>query len=90
MAPRPGSGGARRGGRLRAGGSAALTLDPARRAERALAAARVKYQAGAFDAALALQATAEAGPLDQFERAQADLLRGQITFAHARTHPPET
>jgi hypothetical protein len=34
--------------------SAALTLDPARRAERALAAARVKYQAGAFDAALAL------------------------------------
>jgi DNA-binding CsgD family transcriptional regulator/tetratricopeptide (TPR) repeat protein len=64
--------------------SAALTLDPARRAERALAAARVKYQAGAFDAALALLATAEAGPLDEFQRAQADLLRGQITFASRR------
>jgi hypothetical protein len=64
--------------------SAALTLDPARRAERALAAAWVKYQAGAFDAALALLATAEAGPLDEFQRAQADLLRGQITFASRR------
>ena len=30
--------------------AAALTLDPARRAERALAAAQAKYQAGAFDA----------------------------------------
>ena len=64
--------------------SAALTLDPARRAERALAAAQAKYQAGAFDAALALLATAEAGPLDEFQRAQADLLRGQITFASRR------
>src|ERR1700719_3123331 len=42
--------------------SAALTLDPVRRAERALAAAEAKYQAGAFDAALRLLATAEAGP----------------------------
>ena len=32
--------------------SAALTLDPVRRAERALAAAQAKYQAGAFDATL--------------------------------------
>jgi DNA-binding CsgD family transcriptional regulator len=64
--------------------SAALTLDPARRAERALAAAQAKYQAGAFDAALALLATAEAGPLDEFQRAQANLLRGQITFASRR------
>jgi tetratricopeptide (TPR) repeat protein len=64
--------------------SAALTLYPARRAERALAAAQAKYQAGAFDAALALLATAEAGPLDEFQRAQADLLRGQITFASRR------
>src|SRR6185312_12866886 len=64
--------------------SAALTLDPARRAERALAAARAKYQAGAFDAALALLATAEAAPLDEFQRAQADLLRGQVMFASRR------
>ena len=38
-----------------------LTLDPARRAARALAAAHAKFQAGAFDAASDLLATAEAG-----------------------------
>jgi DNA-binding CsgD family transcriptional regulator len=64
--------------------SAALTLEPARRAERALAAAQAKYQAGAFDPALALLATAEAGPLDQLQRARGDLLRGQIAFASSR------
>ena len=40
----------------------ALTKDPARRAERALAAAEASFQAGAFDAALGLAATAETGP----------------------------
>ena len=64
--------------------SAALTLDPARRAERALAAAQAKYQAGAFDATLGLLATAEAGPPDQLRRARADLLRGQIAFSSSR------
>jgi tetratricopeptide (TPR) repeat protein len=64
--------------------SAALTLDPVRRAERALAAAQAKYQAGAFDATLALLATAEAGPPDQLRRARADLLRGQIAFSSSR------
>src|SRR5580704_17615647 len=64
--------------------SAALTLDPARRAERALAAAEAKYQAGAFDAAPGLLATAEAGPPDQLRRARADLLRGQIAFSSSR------
>src|SRR6266446_2508957 len=64
--------------------AAALTLDPARRAERALAAAQAKYQAGAFDATLGLLATAEAGPPDQFRRARADLLRGQIAFSSGR------
>jgi len=44
--------------------SAALTLDSGRRAGRALAAARVMAQSGAFDAAQRLLATAEAGPLD--------------------------
>jgi DNA-binding CsgD family transcriptional regulator len=61
--------------------SAALTVDPPRRAERALAAAQAKYQAGAFDGALGLLAAAEAGPLDEFAGARADLLRGQIAFA---------
>ena len=64
--------------------SAALTLDPARRAERALAAAQAKYQAGAFDATLGLLATAEAGPPDQLRRARTDLLRGQIAFSSSR------
>ena len=44
----------------------ALTVDPARRAERALAAAQASFQAGAFDAALGLVATAEAGPARRF------------------------
>jgi DNA-binding CsgD family transcriptional regulator/tetratricopeptide (TPR) repeat protein len=64
--------------------SAALTLDPARRAERALAAAQAGYQAGALDAALRLLAAAEAGPLDELQRARADLLRGQIAFSSSR------
>jgi DNA-binding CsgD family transcriptional regulator len=58
-----------------------LTPDPARRAERALAAAQAKHQAGAFDPALRLAAIAEAGPLNELERAQVELLRGQIAFA---------
>ena len=61
--------------------AAELTPDPARRAQRALAAAQAKHQAGALDAALALLATAEAGPLDELQRARVDLLRAQIAFA---------
>jgi hypothetical protein len=61
--------------------SAELTVDPARRAGRALAAAQASCQAGAFDAALQLAATAEAGPLDGFQRARIDLLRGNIALA---------
>jgi DNA-binding CsgD family transcriptional regulator len=64
--------------------AAALTLEPARQAERSLAAARANHQAGAFDAALALLASAESGPLDVLQRAQAELLRGQIAFALSR------
>src|SRR5256884_65942 len=61
----------------------ALTVDPARRAERALAAAQASLEAGAFDAALGVLATAEAGPLDNLQRARVDLLRGRITSASA-------
>ena len=64
--------------------SAALTLDPARRAARALAAAQAKYLAGALDAALGQLAAAEAGPLNELQRAQADLLRAQIAFTSRR------
>ena len=61
-----------------------LTLDPARRAERALAAAQAKYDAGSPEAALALVAMAEAGPSDELRRARVDLLRAQIAFATRR------
>jgi DNA-binding CsgD family transcriptional regulator len=61
-----------------------LTLDPALRADRALAAAGAKAQVAAFDVALGLLATAEAGPLNERQRAQADLLRGQIAFVSQR------
>jgi DNA-binding CsgD family transcriptional regulator len=64
--------------------SARLTPDPGRRAQRALAAAQAKYQAGAFNAALGLLASAESGPLDEFQDARADLLHGQIAFASRR------
>jgi hypothetical protein len=64
--------------------AAALTLDPARRAERALGAAQATYQAGAFHETLGLLATAEAGPPDQLRRARADLLRGEIAFSSSR------
>lgn len=58
----------------------ALTEDRGRRADRALAAAHASLQAGAFDAALQLVATAEAGPLDEFQRARVVLLRGHVAF----------
>ena len=61
--------------------SVALTVDPARRAERTLAAVQVSMQAGAFGKALELLGAAEGGPLDEFASARADLLRGQLAFA---------
>jgi DNA-binding CsgD family transcriptional regulator len=61
-----------------------LTPDPTRRAQRALLAAQAKHQAGAPDAALRLLAIAQAGPLDELERARAQLLHAQITFAMTR------
>ncbi len=61
--------------------AATLTVDPAQRARRALEAAQAKHLPGAFDAALGMLATAEVGPLEEFQRARAELLRGQIAFA---------
>src|SRR6202035_206318 len=66
--------------------SVELTVDPARRAERALTAAQASFQAGAFEAALGLVATAEAGPLDEFQRAWVDLVRGHIAPALGSSH----
>ena len=64
--------------------AAALTPDPVRRAQRALAAAQTKYEAGALDDALALLATAETGGVDDLQRARVHLLRAQIAFAAQR------
>jgi DNA-binding CsgD family transcriptional regulator len=64
--------------------AAELTPDLRRRAQRALLAAQGKHQAGSPDAALRLLAMAQAGPLDEYERARAQLLHAQITFAMTR------
>src|SRR3954452_6035755 len=68
--------------------SVALTRDPARRVDRALAAAQASLHAGAFDAALELLATAEAGMPDEVQCARVDLLRGQVASATAGTEAP--
>ena len=62
----------------------ALTPDPARRRERALAAAQASIQAGAFTTARGLLAMAGAGPLGEFERAQIELLQAQLAFISSR------
>src|SRR4051794_18635079 len=50
-----------------------LTPEPAHRARRALAAAEARHQGGGSDAARGLLAAARAGPLDDLQRARADL-----------------
>ncbi|MFL5850226.1 MAG: ATP-binding protein [Solirubrobacteraceae bacterium] len=64
--------------------SVALTRDPAGRTERALAAAQASLSAGAFDATLGLLAAAEAGPLNELERARVDLLHAEVAYAQNR------
>jgi DNA-binding CsgD family transcriptional regulator len=64
--------------------AATLTLDPAQRAGRALAAAQAKTQAGEFDEARDLLAMAETGPLGGFQQAEADLVRARIAFVAHR------
>jgi DNA-binding CsgD family transcriptional regulator len=62
-----------------------LTPEPSRRAQRALAAAQSKFQAGAIDDTIGLLAIAESGAaVDQHVRAHVQLLRAQITFASTR------
>src|SRR6266699_2259174 len=64
--------------------SAELTLEPARRAERLLAAARAKRDAGAFEAALGLLVTLESAQLGSYSTAEAEHLRGQIALEQQR------
>jgi len=62
----------------------ALTPEPTRSGQRALAAAQTSYQAGALDEALALLATAETGAAGDLQPARVQLLRAQIAFASRR------
>jgi DNA-binding CsgD family transcriptional regulator len=61
--------------------AAVLSPDPARRAARALAAAREMQEAGSPDKALELLSLAQAGPLDELQHALLELLRAQIALA---------
>ena len=64
--------------------SAALSVEPVKGAGRALAAAQAKHQSGAGEDARELVERAEAGPLDEFQLAQAEVLRARIAFAANR------
>ncbi|MEV6620858.1 AAA family ATPase [Amycolatopsis sp. NPDC051106] len=61
-----------------------LTRDPVRRAERALAAARAAFDAGAPETALGLVAVAQADHFDDLRHAKANLLRAEVAFAVSR------
>jgi DNA-binding CsgD family transcriptional regulator len=64
--------------------AAALTPEPTHRAQRLLAAAGAKRDAGDLEAALGQLADVEAGVLDQLGRARVDLLRAQIALEQRR------
>src|SRR6266702_4793048 len=64
--------------------AAMLTPETGRRAQRLLAAARAKTNAGALDAALGLLIAVEAGPPDALRTADVEHLRGQIAFDQRR------
>jgi DNA-binding CsgD family transcriptional regulator len=61
--------------------AAELTEDPARWGDRALAAAGASLHAGAFDVAGELLASADDRPLDELQRARAELLSARLAFA---------
>jgi DNA-binding CsgD family transcriptional regulator len=68
--------------------AAELSPDPANRGTRALAAARLKLDAGAAEAAERLVGVATTSPLEELDRARAERLRAWI--AYARTRSSET
>ena len=64
--------------------AAELSPDPAQRGTRALAAARLKFDVGALEAAERLLTIATTSPLGELDRAQAERLRAQIAFTRTR------
>jgi DNA-binding CsgD family transcriptional regulator len=65
-----------------------LTADPGLRASRAIAAAQVKRDAAAPEAAHELLAIAELGPLSDLQQARVAHLRAQMEFARSRGGEP--
>ena len=61
-----------------------LTRDPARRSERALAAAFANVQAGSFATTRRMLDIANDGPVDDLQRARLDMLRAHLEFASSR------
>jgi AAA ATPase domain len=61
-----------------------LTPEPARRGQRALAAAQATFQAGTPDSSLQLLSVADASPLGELQRAEVDVLRARIAFTMNR------
>jgi DNA-binding CsgD family transcriptional regulator len=64
--------------------AATLTPEPAHRAQRLLAAAGAKRDAGAPEAALELLASIDVGLLDELGRARVEVLQGQIASEQRR------
>jgi DNA-binding CsgD family transcriptional regulator len=64
--------------------AAALSLDPVRRTERVLAAAKANYEAGSLQEALELIATVENDEVDARQRVLIELQKGQVTLAARR------
>ena len=64
--------------------AAALTPDPARRGERALAAAQAELAQALPTGPHLMLATAEMGSLDDLQRARLERLRAQIAFSQRR------
>jgi len=64
--------------------AAILTPDPARRSERALAAAEVMYKAGAFDAVQSLLRAVESAQLDELQTARTERLRAELSLSLGR------
>ena len=61
-----------------------LTLDPEKRANRALAAASAQVQAGAFDVARDLLSIVKALEPSDFQQAQIELIEAELAFATTR------
>jgi DNA-binding CsgD family transcriptional regulator len=64
--------------------ASALARDPHRRSDLAIAAASAKAQAGILEGARDLLAVAEAAPLTDRQRAQADLVRAELAYVSSR------